>query len=218
MSNRFKAFLLALACSVASLGVHANTPSPDAGKTLIQTTIEAVRAALAADPALGRGERPEQVVAIVEELVLPHVDTRMSGRLILGQHWRDSTPAQREQFIAGYRDLLVRTYATHATDYLAAKVAILSAAPAGREGQVLQVRTRVSRPGKPVAAVDYRMVARNGEWKVFDAVVQGVSLVSTLRTAVSQEIQRLGIDGLNAKLQAAASDPALVPVPQTTAR
>lgn len=192
-------------------------PTPDAGKTLIASTIEAVRTALAADPAVGRGERPDEVVAIVEELVLPHVDTRMSGRLILGRHWRDATRAQREQFIDGYKDLLLRTYATHATDYLAAQVAILSAAPAGREGQVLQVRTRVTRPGKPVAAVDYRLIARDGEWKVFDAVVQGVSLVNTLRTAVAQEIQQIGIDGLNAKLQAAANDPALMPLPQPVA-
>ncbi|HMM74058.1 MAG TPA: ABC transporter substrate-binding protein [Gammaproteobacteria bacterium] len=196
---------------------HAGTPTPDAGKALIATTIEAVRSALSADPALARGERPEEVVAIVEELVLPHVDTQMSGRLILGRHWREASEAQREEFIAGYRDLLLRTYAVHVTDYLSADVAVLSAAPAGREGRVLQVRTRVTRPGKPVAAVDYRMIARGGEWKVFDAVVQGVSLVSTLRTAVTAEIQRVGIDGLNAKLQAAATDPSLVPVPRPVA-
>jgi phospholipid transport system substrate-binding protein len=206
--------LLALCFGSAAASANNAAPTPDAGKALIKTTIEEVRSALAADPALSRGERPEEVAAIVEELVLPHVDTRMSGRLILGQHWRDATPAQRERFIAGYRELLLRTYATHATDYLAAQVAVLSAAPAGREGQVLQVRTRVTRPGKPVASVDYRMVARGGEWKVFDAVVQGVSLVSTLRTAVAQEIRQLGIDGLNDKLQAAAADTAaLVPPP-----
>lgn len=209
--------LVGLLLALFTFGASANNaaPSPDAGKTLIKTTIEEVRSALAADPALSRGERPDEVIAIVEDIVLPHVDTRMSGRLILGQHWREATPEQRERFIAGYRDLLLRTYATHATDYLAAKVAVLSAAPAGREGQVLQVRTRVTRPGKPVASVDYRMVARGSEWKVFDAVVQGVSLVSTLRTAVAQEIQRLGIDGLNDKLQAAASDPALAPINAT---
>lgn len=205
---------LALALCLGHLAAAAsNAPSADDGKALIKTTIEAVRSALAKDPELARGERPAAVISIVEDLVLPHVDTRMSGRLIMGQHWREATPAQRERFIAGYRDLLLRTYATHATDYLGAKVAVLSAAPAGREGQILQVRTRVTRPGKPVAAVDYRMIAREGEWKVFDAVVQGVSLVSTLRTAVAQEIRQLGIDGLNDKLQAAATDPSLVPTP-----
>jgi len=212
---RLLMLLLSLNLGVGATPVQAlaGAPTPDAGKTLIATTIEAVRGALAADPALSRGERPREVVAIVEEFVLPHVDTQMSGRLILGRHWREASAAQRAEFIDAYRDLLLRTYAVHATDYLAAQVDILSAAPAGREGRVLQVRTRVTRPGKPVAAVDYRMIARNGEWKVFDAVVQGVSLVSTLRTAVAAEIQRIGIDGLNAKLQAATTDPTLVPVP-----
>ena len=44
-----------------------------------------------------------------------------------------------------------------------------------------------------------------------DAVVQGISLVSTLRTAVSQEVQRYGMDGLNERLQAKIHDPALAP-------
>lgn len=205
--------------AIFSVGPAASAAPPTASdaKTLIATTIEAVRHALAADPTLARGERPEQVAAIIAELVLPHVDTRMSGRLIMGRHWRAATPAQRAAFIAGYRDLLLRTYATHATDYLSAEVAILSAAPAGRDGRMLQVRTRVTRPGKPVATVDYRMTAHDSEWKVFDAVVQGVSLVSTLRTAVDTEIQQLGIDGLNAKLEAAAHDPTLITVPHPVA-
>lgn len=218
MDRLFTLLLCALfTCGAICPAALAATPTPDTGKALIATTIESVRDALSADPSLSRGERPNEVVAIVEEYVLPHVDTQMSGRLILGRHWRDASAAQRAEFIAGYQDLLLRTYAVHATDYLAAKVDILSAAPAGREGRVLQVRTRVTRPGKPVAAVDYRMIARGSEWKVFDAVVQGVSLVSTLRTAVAAEIQRIGLDGLNAKLQAAAGDPALVPVPASIA-
>jgi len=205
--------VLICALILAPLFAAADAPPAEAGKQLITTTVESLRAALAADPALGNGERPEAVAALVEDLVLPHVDTRMSGRLILGRHWRNATPAQRERFIEGYRELLLRTYAVHATDYLAAQVAVLSAAPAGREGKLLQVRTRVTRPGKPAAAVDYRMVARDDGWLVFDAVIQGVSLVSTLRTAVAEEIQRHGIDGLNDRLHAKATDAALAPVP-----
>ncbi len=201
-------------CVPVFAGSAASAPPAEAGKQLISTTVEALRAALAADPALSRGERPAEVMALVEDVVLPHLDTQMSGRLILGQHWRTATPAQRERFIAGYRDLLLRTYAVHATDYLAAEVAILSAAPTGSEGRLLQVRTRVTRPGKPVAAVDYRLVAHSDGWKVFDAVIQGVSMVSTLRTAVAAEIRRNGIDALNDRLQTMANDPALaVPVP-----
>jgi len=94
----------------------------------------------------------------------------------------------------------------HVTDYLTAQVAVLSAAPGGAEGNLLQVRTRVTRSGKPASAVDYRLIARDDGWKVFDAVIQGVSLVSTLRAAVGEEIRRNGIDGLNARLQLNGSD------------
>lgn len=199
------------ALGLAAGASAADVPPPADGQAVIETTVEALRGALAADPALTRGERPDDVVELVARHVLPHVDEQTSGRMILGRYWREASPEQRRRFIDGYRDLLLRTYATHATDYLNAEVEILSSALAGTKGKVLQVRTRVTRPGKPVASVDYRMIARSGEWKVFDAVVQGVSLVSTLRNAVAQEIQRHGIDGLNARLEAKVADAALAP-------
>ena len=206
-----KRWLMLCAALWTAPALAADVPPVDAGRHLIETTVEELRTALSDDPAASSGEHPEAVIALIEKHVLPHVDTRMSGRMILCRHWREATPEQRERFIDGYRDLLLRTYATHATDYLTAKVDILSAALAGSTGKMLQVRTRVTRPGKPVAAVDYRLIARGTEWKVFDAVVQGISLVSTLRTAVSQEVQRYGMDGLNERLQAKIHDHALAP-------
>lgn len=210
-----KPWILLLACLWAAAVGAAEVPSADAGRAVIEDTVASLRGALAADPALASGERPDEVARLVEEHVLPHVDEKTSGRMILGRYWRQATPAQRQRFIDGYRDLLLRTYAVHATDYLNADVEILSTAPVGTSGRMLQVRTRVTRPGKPVSSVDYRMVARGGEWKVFDAVVQGISLVSTLRNAVAQEIQRYGIDGLNERLAAKVQDANLAPpVPQ----
>jgi phospholipid transport system substrate-binding protein len=63
------------------------------------------------------------------------------------------------------------------------------------------VRTRVLRPGRKPARVDYRIGLRNEQFKVFDALINGVSLVSTLRTAVDAEVGRIGLPALIAQLE-----------------
>jgi phospholipid transport system substrate-binding protein len=59
------------------------------------------------------------------------------------------------------------------------------------------VRTLVRTPGRQPIPVDYRMTrAADGSWKVYDVIVENLSLVTNYRSSFSTEIQRTGIDGL----------------------
>lgn len=150
----------------------------------------------------GGGAEPSQpqVVDTVRAVVLPRVDVEMAARLVLGRHWRDATEAQRQAFIDAERDLLLRLYAAHALDYLDAEVEVV-ATQVAPDGQRSGVRTRVSRPGKPEVSVDYQLRLANDEWKVFDAVVNGVSAIITLRNAIGEDISRFGLDATIDKLR-----------------
>ena len=204
----FAQWLTPLAVLVLWLGVAASlraaTPPPSEAGTIIQSTIEQLRSAVRQEITPGNTADPTHVSALVDQIVLPQVDLGLSGRLILGRHWRAASAAERRDFIAGYRALLLRVYAVHAADYMDAEVQILNNTVSAAEGSAsrptLTVRTRVTRPGKPVASVDYRMVAVDGTWKIFDVVVNGVSIVSVLRIAVNEEIARYGLSGFNATL------------------
>ena len=202
LTRRTAACLFLLAVSAT---LTAATPSPNEANMVIQSTIETLRSALRREM---RSTNPIDRVAVsvlVDEIVLPHIDIDLSGRLILGRHWRTASGAERQAFIDGYRALLLRVYAVHAADYMDAEVRILNSVSASAEKlplgtPTLTVRTRVTRPGKPVASVDYRMTVVEGSWKIFDAVVNGVSIVGVLRIAVNEEIGRYGLSGLNEKL------------------
>ncbi|CAN0338759.1 unnamed protein product [Phaeothamnion confervicola] len=169
------------------------------GASDIAATIEQLRYALQQLPRSQEQATPAaKLIAVVEEVVVPHIDVALAGQMIMGRHWRDAHSTQRENFIDAYRVLLLRLYAQHALDYLDADVEFLSA-HMSEDGQQQRVRTRVHRAGRPDVTVDYQMRKRDGKWRVFDAVVNGVSVVITLRQTVSEDISRYGIDAVIAR-------------------
>ena len=170
------------------------------GAADIAATIEQLRGALQDLPGTQDKAAPAQVFAVVEAVVIPHIDVALAGQMIMGRHWREAHPTQRENFIDAYRALLLRLYAQHALDYLNAEVDFL-ATQMSDDGQQQRVRTRVHRAGKPDATVDYQMRKREGRWRVFDVVVNGVSVVITLRQTVNEEISRHGIDAVIDRLR-----------------
>lgn len=138
---------------------------------------------------------------LAEKKVLPHFDFRAMTQLAVGRFWRDANPQQQKALEDSFRTLLVNTY-----------TASLSAATTGREtveikpaqskGNEAVVRTIVRAPGRQPLTVDYAMARQGDGWKVYDVVVENLSLVTNYRSTFASEIGRSGIDGLIKALEA----------------
>lgn len=151
------------------------------------TAVRQETSAVAADPA--------RASALVDEIVSPQVDYRRVARSTLGRHWRDASPEQQERLVAELRTLLVRSYAGTVVEHAGADVEYLPAR-ASAAGDEAAVPTKVSRASGPPLRIDYRLHRTNGEWKLFDVVVGGASLVTTHRHSFSERIAQGGIEGL----------------------
>jgi phospholipid transport system substrate-binding protein len=138
---------------------------------------------------------PVKLVEAAEQKVLPHFDFKQMTRLAVGRSWSQASPAQQEALERGFRTLLVRTYTTAlASASGEAKVEIKpSPKPNGDE---TVVRTLASEPGRKPVQIDYRMAKDGDSWKVYDVVVEGLSLVTSYRSSFQSEIARSGIEGL----------------------
>ena len=138
---------------------------------------------------------------LAEKRVLPHFDFRAMTQLAVGRYWREANPQQQKALEDAFRALLVNTY-----------TASLSAATTGREtvdvkpaqmkGNEAVVRTVVRAPGRQPLTVDYAMSKQGDGWKVYDVVVENLSLVTNYRSTFASEIGRSGIDGLVKALEA----------------
>jgi phospholipid transport system substrate-binding protein len=139
--------------------------------------------------------------------VLPHFDFRAMTQLAVGQHWRQASPDQQKKLEDAFRSLLVNTY-----------TASMNAAATGKESVDVKplalksgdndviVRTVVRTASRPAIPVDYRMTRTPHGWKVYDVIVENLSLVTNYRSSFASEIGRSGIDGLVKALEAKNSE------------
>lgn len=149
------------------------------------------RAELEADPSL--------IYPLVEDTVVPHFDFRRMSQAALGRFWRKADEAQKQAVTDEFRLLLVRTYATALLGYSGQTIQYLPVQ--FREGQKkVMVPTRVAAPDAPSIPVNYRLRLKDQEWKVYDVVIDGVSLITNYRSQFATEVRRGGIDGLISSL------------------
>lgn len=162
--------------------------APDA---LVKSTVDEVLAVIK------QNKDKQSLRALAEQKVLPHFDFKHMTQLAVGAAWRQANPAQQQALEAGFRTLLVNTYTT-ALSVSATGTQTVEVKPVQlQSGQNnVTVKTLVKEPGKQPVAIDYRLANTPSGWKVYDFVVENLSLVTNYRGTFASEINRSGIDGL----------------------
>ena len=128
---------------------------------------------------------------LVDGILETHVDFDRVSILILGKFWKTANPEQQARFKQEFRTLLVRTYTTAFTEYANWNIRFLPLALSEGENKAL-VRTEILQSGEKPVEVNYRMVNLNNDWKVFDVLIEGISLVQNYRTSFTNEVARTG--------------------------
>ena len=151
--------------------------------------------------------RRDETVAyrLAERIVVPHIDFERIARWVLGKHWRRASEAQREAFVSGFRQHLMRTYVSSMityTDEILAQADKVDYPPLRDPdgSDQVTVRSRISLPKGGTAQVDYTMVRTDAGWKIADLAIDGISLALTYRKEFSAQIARDGLDALIARL------------------
>lgn len=123
------------------------------------------------------------------------------GRFVLGRYWRTATEAERAEYLKLFEDLIVQTYANRFQDFAGAQLRVLGTRE-GQDGDVVAT-VEATLPGKPPARLDVRMRRNDGGFKIFDILVEGVSMSVTQRDEFAAVIQRNGgkVEGLLASLR-----------------
>lgn len=183
-------FLATFAVTLASPFALAQE-APDA---LVRKNTNEILAALKADKDLAAGDQ-KKVEKLADEKVLPFFNFTRMTQLAVGRSWRDANDAQKKSLIDEFRTLLVRTYSTSLSQFRNQTIDVKPTKMAAGETEVV-VKTQVNQPGGQPIPIDYSMEKSGDSWKVFDVLIDGVSLVTNYRSSFATEIQKSGIDGL----------------------
>ena len=141
-----------------------------------------------------------KVNQFVNDAILPSTDFDKISALVLGKLWKTATPEERVRFKHEFQTLLVRTYSRAFIEFKDWSIRYLPIELEAGATKVI-VKTEVIQPSLQPVAVDYRMLLSDGQWKAYDIMIEGVSLVTNYRTTFTTEVQTKGslsavIDGL----------------------
>ena len=193
--NQASRLFLATALALMTVATQAQALAPDA---LARNTTNEVLNILKQDKELRNGNS-RKILALVEQKILPNFDFRQMTQLAVGRNWSKASPEQQQRLVEEFKTLLVRTYSASLTSVLDYKIDFLPLRMAPGASEVT-VNTVVSKSGAPPLPIDYRVEKQDNSWKVFDVLVEGVSLVTVYRNSFNTEVRKGGIDGLVATL------------------
>ena len=165
---------------------------------LVKQTADDVLTIIKNDREIQAGNQ-QKLYAVIEEKILPNFDFVRVCRMVLGKNWKSATPEQQAIFQKEFRSLLLRTYSSALSKY---KDQVIEYKPMRYEvdEKNVSVKTQILQSGGQPIAVDYSLVKGAAGWKVYDIVIESVSLVTNYRSQFSNEIRQNGLDSLNKKL------------------
>lgn len=152
---------------------------------------------------------PDYLRQIVEQELLPYVQVKYAGALVLGRYYRDATPAQREAYFAAFREYLLQAYGQALAMYHGQTYQIAPEQPLN-DASIVPIRvTIIDNNGRPPVRLDFqwRKNTQTGGWQAFDMIAEGVSMITTKQNEWSDLLRTKGIDGLTAQLQSIAKQP-----------
>lgn len=149
---------------------------------------------------------PEYVNKVIDEKILPYVDVKAMGKLILGKYWKTATETQRTDFVREFQDMLIRTYSKSIADYGNAKVEVLPV-QGEQSNKLHRVKTELDLGSGEPLQIDWMFRKVDGNWKAFDLIVGGLSMIKNFRTSFSQEISETSLDALISRLASTNAEP-----------
>jgi len=177
------AYLLAAAGSATAADI-----TPDA---MVKATVEEVLTVIK------QNKDKQALRQLAEQKVLPHFDFKRMTQLAVGASWRQANPAQQQALEDSFRTLLVNIYTSALSiSTTGSQTVEIKPSQENQDGNEVTVKTVVKDAGKQPLAIDYHMEKSADGWKVYDVVVENLSLVTNYRGSFSSEVNRSGIDGL----------------------
>jgi phospholipid transport system substrate-binding protein len=191
--------ILATIMIAGGLAIAGHAVAQPGPSELVESAAQSMLEGLDADRA-GYRKDPSKVGGLVEKYLLPHFDIQYSARLVLGMHWRDATPEQRQRFIDAFYHTLVDNYGSALVDFTSDRLRVF---PTKVEAETdrATVRTEVTRNNGDKVAVNYSLRKTDAGWKAWDIVIEGISYVRSFREDYGAAIDQQGLDAVIERLE-----------------
>ncbi|WON76546.1 phospholipid-binding protein MlaC [Serratia sp. UGAL515B_01] len=152
---------------------------------------------------------PNYLRTIVREELMPFVQVKYAGALVLGRYYKEATPVQREAYFTAFQAYLEQAYGQALAMYHGQSYQIEPQQPLG-DADIIAIRVTITdNGGRPPVRLDFqwRKNSKTGYWQAYDMIAEGVSMITTKQNEWASTLRLKGIEGLTQQLQAAAKQP-----------
>ena len=194
ISLKVRQTLLASAFAVGLMAFNAPAVAADhPAQEMVETAILELRNVLENDLDKIKSD-PAYLKSRVDEIIVPNVDFNTMTKLAVGKFWKKANRNQKTELVSEFQTLLMKTYAGALTEYNGETMRFEPFRAANRDDRAVVRSIFSPRSGSDVP-VTYKLRDKNG-WSIYDIEVDNISLVTSYRSAFSNQIEKGGISGL----------------------
>ncbi|MFQ5541859.1 MAG: phospholipid-binding protein MlaC [Candidatus Binatia bacterium] len=149
------------------------------------------------DPDLKSKEKREERISQLRKIVYARFDFAEMAKRSLGSHWRRRTPSERKEFTRIFTDLLERSYVRHIDSYNDEKFVYLREK---LDENYAEVGTKILTSKGEEFSVNYKTHIVDGEWKIYDVVIENISMVNNYRSQFKRVLSKSSYEELVQKI------------------
>ncbi len=177
--------------SVVGIARAQDTTTPMA---VVQQTVNQALSVLS-DKSAPLAQRQDKLRQIVSSTF----DFTEMAKSALGYHWKQITPDQQQEFTNVFISFIEDSYLSKINDYKGQQVTFLKAT--AESPQEAQINTDIVQQGKDPIHVNYRLLQKDGAWKIYDVTVDAISIIANYRNQFNRVMNNKGYDTLISDLK-----------------
>ncbi len=177
---------LLMTCVLALFSLNALSDDPRQAQQIVEDTAIQIKMRMR-DEVFAKDFK--KVTVYVDGLIETHTDFELIANLVLGKQWKEATDNQKQQFKTEFRKLLVRTYSRAFMEINNWTINYLPITAMSDEKKIV-IKTQVIQSGQKPISIDYKMYSEGQQWKIYDLIIEGVSLVTNYRTIFKNDNEK----------------------------
>jgi phospholipid transport system substrate-binding protein len=194
--NSWKRTLLAAPLAVFVI-LHAVAVSAGEPTEQLRQTIDGLVGVLKSSEFKGEGKAKERRQKL-REIIYPRFDFTEMAKRALGSHWQRRSPEEQKEFVKLFTALLEEAYLDTIESYKGEKVQYLNER---LDQNFAQVDSKISDPQGQEYSVNYRLHNAGSEWKVYDVIIENISLVNNYRAQFNRILGKSSYEELISALR-----------------
>lgn len=184
------------------LGLGTAQAAPQAPDAAVKETTEQMRTLIRQNQKVYNADKAK-FYADVDQTLTPRFDVRYIAQLVLGRNWRSASEDQRTRFANVFKNSLIRSYADALLDNHDSVDAEWLPLRLAADATDATVKAKLLRKTAPPVNLAFAMrLDSSGEWKIYDVIIENLSLVTNFRSQFAAEIKKSGLDGLIKRIEA----------------